>query len=191
MAVALVLAPPPARAAGTPAPPPRDSVAGSGTTAAFPNGFRVDVSSGPSGEDPIGGFGFAVQIRPPYPVLGAIATRSITCLAVHGNTATAEGPVAIVDPFYADLGYGVKVTAVDNDQTGPGRDTFGAVTVYGTLAPSDCDTPTGGYQLIQGDIAVTDSQPLPTGKEQCKNGGWRNYGGRFRNQGDCVSSVRR
>jgi hypothetical protein len=30
--------------------------------------------------------------------------------------------------------------------------------------------------------------PLPTTKDQCKNGGWRNFPG-FRNQGDCVSFV--
>ena len=30
---------------------------------------------------------------------------------------------------------------------------------------------------------------LPTTKAQCKNGGWRNYGDRFKNQGSCVSFV--
>lgn len=29
---------------------------------------------------------------------------------------------------------------------------------------------------------------LPTSKDQCKNGGWENYGV-FKNQGDCVSFV--
>jgi hypothetical protein len=31
--------------------------------------------------------------------------------------------------------------------------------------------------------------PLPTNKDQCKSGGWQNYGSTFRNQGDCVSYV--
>jgi hypothetical protein len=31
--------------------------------------------------------------------------------------------------------------------------------------------------------------PLPTNKDKCKDGGWRNYGTTFRNQGDCVSFV--
>ena len=31
--------------------------------------------------------------------------------------------------------------------------------------------------------------PVPTTKEQCKNGGWQNYGTTFKNQGDCVSFV--
>jgi hypothetical protein len=30
--------------------------------------------------------------------------------------------------------------------------------------------------------------PLPSSKDQCKNGGWRSYG-IFRTQGDCVSFV--
>jgi hypothetical protein len=30
---------------------------------------------------------------------------------------------------------------------------------------------------------------LSAAKEQCKNGGWRNYGTTFKNQGQCVSFV--
>ena len=35
---------------------------------------------------------------------------------------------------------------------------------------------------------MVDAPPLPTSKDQCKNGGWRTYGV-FKNQGDCVSFV--
>lgn len=160
---------------------------GSGATA-FSNGFGINMSSGPSGEDPTGGFGYTVLVR--YPNLyGTVASQAVTCLAVHGNTATAVGSVALVDPFYADPGYGIKVTVVDNDQTGSGPDTYGTAPVYGTLSPSDCDTPTGGDPLTQGDIVVTDSQPLPTAMAQCRHGGWRDYGDRFRNQGHCMAFV--
>ena len=31
---------------------------------------------------------------------------------------------------------------------------------------------------------------LPTDKDQCKNGGWRNYPG-FKNQGQCIAFVQR
>ncbi|MGB0091072.1 MAG: hypothetical protein WBP81_00805 [Solirubrobacteraceae bacterium] len=31
--------------------------------------------------------------------------------------------------------------------------------------------------------------PLPTSKDQCKKGGWKSFGGQFKNQGDCVSFV--
>jgi hypothetical protein len=39
-----------------------------------------------------------------------------------------------------------------------------------------------------GDVVVTDRQPLPTSKDQCKNAGWKSFGV-FKNQGDCVSFV--
>jgi hypothetical protein len=43
---------------------------------------------------------------------------------------------------------------------------------------------TGAYR-----ITVTGTRPcLPTTKEECKDGGWRNFGV-FKNQGDCVSFV--
>jgi hypothetical protein len=35
---------------------------------------------------------------------------------------------------------------------------------------------------------VPDPPPLPTSKDQCKNGGWQSFGV-FKNQGDCVSFV--
>jgi hypothetical protein len=31
--------------------------------------------------------------------------------------------------------------------------------------------------------------PTPTDKEECKNGGWKNFGTRFKNQGQCVRFV--
>jgi hypothetical protein len=42
--------------------------------------------------------------------------------------------------------------------------------------------------ILSGDIVVTDAQPFPTSKAECKNGGWRTFPG-FKNQGDCVSFV--
>jgi hypothetical protein len=47
--------------------------------------------------------------------------------------------------------------------------------------------PTNMYFDYLGAIAVTPA-PVPTRREQCKNGGWRNFA-QFRNQGSCVSFV--
>jgi hypothetical protein len=44
----------------------------------------------------------------------------------------------------------------------------------------DCSTVPGDAQ---------NGCPLPTDAAQCKNGGWKNYGTSFKNQGDCVSYV--
>lgn len=30
---------------------------------------------------------------------------------------------------------------------------------------------------------------VPTSKDQCKHGGWQDFGSMFKNQGDCVSFV--
>jgi hypothetical protein len=43
-------------------------------------------------------------------------------------------------------------------------------------------------QALQGQSVIRPAPPLPTSKDQCKNGGWRAFPG-FKNQGDCVSYV--
>lgn len=47
------------------------------------------------------------------------------------------------------------------------------------------------FPFFQDDLAfqASFSSPLPTSKAQCKNGGWKNFGTTFKNQGDCVSFV--
>ncbi len=57
-------------------------------------------------------------------------------------------------------------------------------------APTDCSPVTNGTTdtLTNGRAVVVDAPSLPTSKEQCKNGGWRDYP-QFKNQGDCVSFV--
>jgi hypothetical protein len=39
-------------------------------------------------------------------------------------------------------------------------------------------------------FTVVNAQPVPTAKQQCKNGGWRTFGTTFKNQGQCVAFVR-
>ena len=63
-----------------------------------------------------------------------------------------------------------------------------AVGADGTLsARSPAAVPAGSNPL---EIAVTPSPRVPASKEQCKNGGWRNFP-QFRNQGQCVAFVER
>src|SRR5215216_6125716 len=40
----------------------------------------------------------------------------------------------------------------------------------------------------EGNVIVTDTPPLPTTNDQCKNSGWKTLGV-FKTQGDCVSFV--
>jgi hypothetical protein len=103
----------------------------------------------------------------------------VTCLGVVGNVAT----VNIRVPERGGLSHITTVTATDS----PGGD---QIRVTGGRLPGDCSPlPTSpGRPVVEGDIVVVDAQPLPASKEQCKNGGWRNFPG-FKNQGDCVSFV--
>jgi hypothetical protein len=36
---------------------------------------------------------------------------------------------------------------------------------------------------------VTDAQPFPTSKDQCRNGSWQNFP-QFKNQGQCIAFIR-
>jgi hypothetical protein len=68
-------------------------------------------------------------------------------------------------------GGSLKLNIYDGDQTGPLWQWY--FDNYGSLSVDV-------YQL---------PPPRPTSADQCKNGGWQNYGGIFKNQGDCVSYV--
>jgi hypothetical protein len=82
-----------------------------------------------------------------------------------------------------------KTTVLDNGPAGSGLDTYAT---NGYFSDQDCSSPEPGFfgtqALTSGDIVVVDAPPLPTSKGECKNGGWKTYGG-FKNQGDCVSFV--
>ena len=60
--------------------------------------------------------------------------------------------------------------------------------------PQPGDPPPSGFidalagPFTSGDITIIDAHPLPTSKDQCKNGGWQTYRV-FKNQGDGVSFV--
>jgi hypothetical protein len=150
----------PAAAAGQVAP--GDSVTGSGTFTDS-NAFSFDVHSGPSGENPTGTAG-----------LGFFAPGAVTCLHVEGNTAIMQ----VNTPTFS-FPVTIKVTDGTPDRV--------------ESAPAGGDPCGGGvgivFQIVaSGDIVVTDAQPFPTSKDQCKNGGWQTFGV-FKNQGDCVSFV--
>jgi hypothetical protein len=117
----------------------------------------------------------------------------VSCLAVSGNT-------AIIG--FRGAPNGSTLVRVLDGGSAPGQDSFAAVTRYSldpvVLPPPDCSSfpPLGDFPgqfsgsgvNASGDIIVHDAQPLPTSKDQCKDGGWRIFPG-FKNEGDCVSFV--
>jgi hypothetical protein len=106
-----------------------------------------------------------------------------------------RGLVRVVDGGGPDSGLDTVEFALDWEVR-PGGD-IGRATLPG---PTDCSSFPGSFPRHSpsneatdvrnetGDIVVTDAQPLPTAKNECKNGGWRQFGV-FKNQGDCVSFV--
>jgi hypothetical protein len=153
--------------------PTQDSVTGQ---AQFQSRFQVfnfsfDAHSGPSGEQPSGTVDDVVPV---------------TCLNVSGNRATisaAPNPSTGASPalFYVE----------DNDGAGQDRigvEPFLPAPVTVCPDPALISTTLPSFPITSGDLTVVDAPPLPTSKDQCKNGGWRNFPG-FKNQGDCVSFV--
>jgi hypothetical protein len=165
--------------------------------------LTADARSGPAGQEPSGTMtwdegGFAIFVHN--------ETR-VTCLSVTDRTAIVgvTGTRTLRGRFGTILASIVGFIRV-TDGGGPnsGMDTFEFAIQEGPTSPpnpppplpfpgpTDCSSfPAGspGLSNEQGDLVVTDAPPLPTSKDQCKNGGWQSYGV-FKNQGDCVSFVR-
>jgi hypothetical protein len=147
-----------------------DFVVGSFSTGG--GSFTIDAHSGPSGEDPTG------EVRV---VTGLGAARGrVTCLNVAGNRATIgiEFPPGIGSGFFF---------VEDND--GAGHDRQGGVATSEVPSVCPANPSTTLLPISRGDITVHDAPAFPTSKEQCKNGGWRQFG--FKNEGRCVAFVNR
>jgi len=152
--------------------PTQDAVIGSGVARTLGTDttfdFEIDAHSGPSGENPSG------QVTFRFRTDGSIFfSGPVTCLAVNGNFASLNVNTAQFQ------GVGLEVT------DSPSGDLIRGIPTGTSCSPLGSAV---SFEVISGDVVVTDATPLPTSKNQCKNGGWRAYGV-FKNQGDCVSFV--
>jgi hypothetical protein len=126
--------------------------------------------------------------------LGSNTSATVVCLSVSGNTAVIGFVGTITSPFVPTPQRVVGELLVADNAPGPNNflDTIALSQRITDSGTADCAAPGsltfGPLNLMSGDIVVTGPPPLPTSKEQCKNGGWRNFPG-FKNQGDCVSFV--
>jgi hypothetical protein len=147
-------------------------------------GIRLDAHSGPLGENPSGSALYS--LRQSY------SGGPVTCLTVDGRRAVVGGQDDILWGAYLIL-------VEDNAGTGtPDRFAYNFLSTPSGLPepPAGCPDPDdfvpndGPIQtVIEGDLVVHDAgPPVPTGKGQCKSGGWRNFPG-FKNQGSCISFV--
>jgi hypothetical protein len=178
----------PSVSSATPPPPPPpqlDTVTGSAEVfhpCTFPEfdcgeGVSFDAHSGPSGENPSGTVVLVV-----FTIGGAVVGTfdgSVTCLNVDRNRATVGTDLGPLGQFVYD---------VEDNGVG-GQDQLGVQRVL--AAPTQCPAPSSlisGAVVTDGDYIVHDAMPLPTTKDQCKNGGWHNYP-QFKNQGQCIAFV--
>jgi hypothetical protein len=134
----------------------------------------IKAQSGPTGENPSG--------RGTFLVFGFIQVDGpVTCLRVTGKT-------AIFNVQDQASGSGVVAVSV-TDNGGGGQDLMTTLGGVGSSrAPTDCSPFVGLTDtLTNGRATVVDAAPLPTSKQQCKSGGWAQYG--FANQGQCIKFV--
>jgi hypothetical protein len=161
----------------------------------------VQAQSGPSGENPSGTI--FMHIGPGFGAPTVEAT--VTCLSVSGSTAiVGYSGITFFEILGFQYGSAGLLRIVDGGPAGSGQDSFEWVIRAGPIlvpypgpppdplpGPTDCSTFPGPFNvetITSIDFVVTDAAPLPTSKEQCKNGDWRNFGV-FKNQGDCVRFV--
>jgi hypothetical protein len=158
--------------------PAGDSVIGSGTArfvtpdlAGLTVPFSINVRSGPSGEDPVGSLQLLIPFDDP------------TCLAIRSGGGQVADEAVI--NFRNTLTGARVLIRIAGGTSGPRQ-----IWLSTASSASDCSfvSPISVADVIEGSISIFDAPPLPTTKDQCKNGGWQTYG-IFKNQGDCASFV--
>jgi hypothetical protein len=125
------------------------------------------------------------------PTTGSRTNATVVCLSVSGNTAVIGFQGTIDNPFPPPPQRVVGELLVVDNAPGPTfLDTVAISQRITDTGTANCSAPgpvsIGPFQ-VSGDVIVHEAA-LPTDKDQCKNGGWRNFGV-FKNQGDCVSFV--
>jgi hypothetical protein len=125
------------------------------------------------------------------PTSGFHVSGTVVCLSVSGNTAVIGFGGTINRPLVPPEAVVGELVVADNGPADSGLDTVGASERDPATGPPSCSTP-GAVQPRQvlGDVIVH-AAALPAAKEQCKNGGWRNFGDTFKNQGQCVAFIER
>ncbi len=137
---------------------------------------------------------------PPPPISHAKDTFSATFTITSGTT-TISGSTRAIAPgglfcgfgAHADFGFAgvpLSYTATIHTASGNFRDE-GKAFVGVVISGSDSFYPPAGTAQLRENFFLSLTHPVligPTTKDQCKDGGWRNFP-QFKNQGECVASV--
>jgi hypothetical protein len=146
--------------------------------------FDFSATSGPSGENPSG------YAKIDFVVFGSARFHvegPVRCLSVTGIQAVVGFEL---DPDLSTFpANGAIITASDNGPPGsepPDIFNSGPVPDPTSCVPGLLPPP---LDVFAGDIVVTNAQPLPTSKGQCRDAGYLQFG--FKNQGQCIAFVER
>jgi hypothetical protein len=165
--------------------------------------LNIHVESGPAGENPVGTVSWSD--RGPSPGSSSVLSAEPTCLSVADRVAI----IGVTGTWFSvGLGSQTPIAGLIRvvDRGGPDSDADTLEFAFQTgqefdpplPGPTSCFSFPGsfprnpsdfpGFSNETGDVVVVDTRPMPTTKDQCKNGRWATYG-IFKNQGDCVSFV--
>ena len=145
--------------------------------------FRVDASPPTCSEDPM------ILLDP----FGPIETGDIHVVDAQPDNSAPLLTVPVTVSVNATSPAGARVTyiatATDNVDVDPEvvcTPASGSIFAIGTTTVTCTATDDAGNTTTKSFNVVV---RLPTNKAECKDGGWRNFGKVFKNQGDCVSFV--
>jgi hypothetical protein len=151
-------------------PAPATTSLGTFSTGDNPLGLYVGINTAVSSNgDCLGPGAGNLRTSPPFDILASFA--NVGTGQFYAEAANAEGPNGAL--------FQVGTFA-------PGTYT---VSVFFQGGGPDANGNVWAQSSATGTVTVTAPPPLPTSSDQCKNGGWQNFGGIFKNQGDCVSFV--
>ena len=154
-------------------------------------------------------FGSSEPITQPPPDCSSFPSTFPSTSKVMGSGVNDIGDIVVRDVVPDST---APVLTVPSDITVKAQSLAGARVTYTASATDNVDpapdvdcTPSSGTAFPIGKTTVTCTASddtgnkatasfnifvrLPASKDQCKNGGWRNYGTTFKSQGDCVSFV--
>jgi hypothetical protein len=122
--------------------------------------------------------------------LGSDTSATVVCLSVSGNTAVIGFVGTIDDPFPPPPQRVVgELVVADNGPASSSLDTVAVSQRVTNTGTPNCAAPGPlSFGPVVGDVTVHPAA-LPTNKDQCKHGGWAQFG--FKNQGQCVAFVQR
>jgi hypothetical protein len=173
----------PVAASAQPAPGQQSAVSPFFANLTFPFFGSFDAVSEAGGANPSGQVNYFVGAGP---TSGKNVSATVVCLSVSGNTAVIGFQGNSIRPLEPPVPVVGELVVADNGPVDSLLDTVG-LSERGT-GTANCAAPGFVSSMpVAGDVIVH-PPAVPASKDQCKNGGWKNFPG-FKNQGQCVSFV--